>query len=136
MMLPDFTAQRDALVALLERVGEVIYTAAPTGTTPRQFLILGMPEWEPPAAAVCMSRTRWGVMVVVQRDGIDDQATGAALLGLWPRVVAVLDDATEADPSLGGVCVTSKVSRADFGSVTLNGRDLPAQIITLELEGN
>lgn len=136
MTLPNFTAQRAAIAALLEEVPDVtVYAAAPHGTLPAQFVIVGMPTWRPPTEAVCMDSVEWGVMVCVARSGTNDTFTALALEGLWPLVLAALDEAVEADATLGGLCSHSSLKDAEFAPVTIQGQEYPAQIITLTLQG-
>lgn len=136
-MIPDITAQRQAIEDLLGDLTPPlpIYTAAPTGTLPKQFLVVGMPAWVPPSQALCMHQVTWQVMVAVRRDGTNDQATAQSLEDLWPQLLRVLIVAVETDPSLGGVCATSAVTRAEFAPVTISGQEFPAQVITLEMQG-
>lgn len=134
--LPDLGAQRAALRTTLEQVSGVrVFAAAPVGTMPAQFVLIGMPEWRPPVDAVCAHIVEWSVMVCVARSGTNDELTALALEGLWPEVLGVLDDAVEADPSLGGVCLLASLTRAHFAPVTVSGQDYPAQIITLTMQG-
>lgn len=136
MSLPDFTAQRDALVGVLGSVPDVkTYPAAPNGTLPAQFVVVGMPTWRSPTEATCMDSVEWAVMVCVARSGTNDTFTALALEGLWPLVLSVLDQAIEADSTLGGLCAHSFLKDAEFAPVTIQGKDFPAQIITLTMQG-
>lgn len=136
MRLPDVAAQRVALAALLGGVPEVtVYAAAPHGTLPKQFVMVGMPTWRPPTEAVCMDSVEWGVMVCVARSGTNDTFTALSLEALWPQVLQLLDDAVTNDSTLGGLCSHSFLSRAEFTTATIQGTDFPAQTITITLQG-
>ena len=134
-MIPDLSGQRAAILAVVELVDVPVFPAAPDGTLPAQFVVIGMPSWRPPDAALCMATVDWPGMVCVARPGTSDTVTALALEGLWPQVLEVLDQAVEADPSLGGVCTYASLENAEFTTVTIQGRDFPAQIINLKLKG-
>ena len=133
--LPDLGAQRAALRTTLEQVSGVrVFAAAPVGTMPAQFILIGMPEWRPPTDAVCMHVVEWSVMVCVSRSGTNDEITALALEGLWPLVLGVLDDAIEAG-GFDAVCTLASLVRAQYAPVSVSGQDYPAQIITLTMQG-
>lgn len=133
--LPDLGAQRAALRTTLEQVSGVrVFAAAPVGTMPAQFVLIGMPEWRPPVDAVCAHVVEWSVMVCVSRSGTNDEITALALEGLWPQVLGVLDEAIEAG-GFDAVCMTASLTRAQYAPVTVSGQDFPAQIITLTMQG-
>ena len=133
--LPDLGAQRAALRTTLEQFSGVrVFAAAPVGTMPAQFVLIGMPEWRPPTDAVCAHVVEWSVMVCVSRSGTNDELTALALEGLWPQVLGVLDEAIEAG-SFDAVCMTASLTRAQYTPVTVSGQDFPAQIITLTMQG-
>ena len=134
-MIPDVSVQRTRIVELLEPLDLHVFEAAPSGTLPTQFVLIGMPSWKPPAEALCMHEIEWQLMVCVGRSGTNDTLTALALEGAWPQVVNLLDQAIEADASLGGICMTSSLGGAEFATVTIQGADLPAQIITLTMQG-
>lgn len=133
-MIPDLSRQRTAIVEALQDVGVQVFPAAPAGTLPTQFVLIGMPTWRPPTAAVCMDVVEWGVMVCVGRSGTNDSLTALALEGLWPQVLGALDSAIDTG-AFGGVCTLASLKDATFQLVTIQGQDLPAQIITLEMQG-
>lgn len=133
-MIPDVAAQRAALRAVLAPVGPRVFTAAPIGTMPAQFILIGMPSWKPPTDALCAHRIEWAVMVCQSRSGTNDEITALALEGLWPSVLSVLDAAVESD-AFGPVCLTASIDGAEFGPVTIGGQEFPAQIITLTMQG-
>ena len=133
--LPDLGAQRAALRTTLEQVSGVrVFAAAPVGTMPAQFVLIGMPEWRPPVDAVCAHIVEWSVMVCVSRSGTNDELTALALEGLWPQALAVLDEAIEAG-GFDAVCTVASLTRAQYTPVTVSGQDFPAQIITLTMQG-
>lgn len=139
MMVPDVSAQRTKLVEILEAL-EVddplrVFAAAPSGTIPRQFLLIGMPTWTEPSAAVGMHQVEWAVMVCVSRDGTNDTLTALALEGLWPRVLAHLLEAVETDQTLGGLVSIATVTGARFEPVLIGSQEFPAQLINIKLEG-
>lgn len=115
--------------------GIVAYPAAPHGPLPEQFLIVGMPSWREPIDSICLDRWEWPVLVVVGRPGTNDTATAERLQALWPQVVAALQLAIQADQSLGGICAAANVTKAEFGTVDIQGKQLPCQTITLQLYG-
>jgi len=134
--MPDVTAQRAALAALCEAVPDLqVYPAAPHGTLPKEFVLIGMPTWRPPTEALCMDSVEWGVMVCVARTGTNDTITALSLEGLWPLVLTALDQAITTDSTLGGLCSHSFLKDAEFSTVTIQGADYPAQIITLTMQG-
>ena len=133
-MIPNLQSQRAAITAALPDM--VVYDAVPTGALPRgTFLILGMPAWRAPSAAVGMATVTWSVYVLQPSDGTEPAADAAALERAWPEVLLHLDSATEQDPSLGGVCITSSVTGSSFDPLTIRGQEYPAQAVTLELLG-
>lgn len=138
MSVVNVAGQRQALVEVLEGAEDldvVVYRAAPVGAVPRELVVVGMPQWEP-GAAVGWATVTWQLMVAVSRlGGTNDLVVAERLEELWPQVLQVLDDAVETDPSLGGVCCMSEITRAEFAPVTIAGQEMPAQIITIRMQG-
>lgn len=137
MMVPDVTAQRRALVELLQEMDDAprVFEAAPSGTIPTEFILLSMPTWSAPAAAVGMHIVEWAVMVCVGRPGTNDTLTALKLEGLWPRVLAHLLEAFETDQTLGGLVSMSTVTSAEFEPLIIGAQEFPAQLINIKLEG-
>ncbi len=134
-IVPDFEAQRQALVDALEGIDVVVYRAAATKTLPKELIMVGMPAWEP-GPAVGWSDVTWQLMVAVSRNGgINDEQVAKRLEALWPQVLEVLDQSLEEDPSLGGACITAAITRAEFAPVTIAGQEMPAQVITIRMQG-
>ena len=135
MMVPDVSAQRTRLVELLEELDVRVFAAAPSGTIPTRFILLGMPSWTEPAAAIGMHQVEWPVMVCVGRDGTNDTLTALALEGLWPQVLTHLLEAFETDQTLGGLVAVATVTAAVFEPVLIGAQEFPAQLINIKLEG-
>ena len=134
-MIPDLTGQRTAITAALETLEDLwVYPAAPTGSLPAQFVLIGMPAWSPPAEAVCMPTIEWQIMVCHSRSS-NASASALALEGLWPQVLEVLDSQIEQDASWGGLCATSHLEGAEFNIATIQGIDIPCYVITLKMQG-
>lgn len=98
-------------------------------------IIIGQPDWTEAALTLSrFERSTFPVAVVVRRSG-SDSADVDQLDSLWPAVVETLAAATITDPTLGGVCDASRVTRARFGTFTIQGTSYPAQLITADLFG-
>lgn len=98
-------------------------------------VIIGQPAWSPSdQLPYGIDRTTWPVAVVVARSS-SDTTTIDQLERLWPQVLAELKAAAEADQTLGGICVQSLLTRADFGQFSVQGKDYPAQLVFCELYG-
>lgn len=135
MPMPHFADQRRALVEAVEPVDLAIYATAPTGQMPLEFIVVGMPDWKPPTAAVGWYEVKWPVMVCVSRSGTNDAATATRLEELWPAVLQVLVDAVDDDHTLGDVCFDAEVIESYYSPVTISGTDYPGQIINLKMQG-
>lgn len=133
----DHTAARTGLHRILDAaLPEVLVQASgldSLATFPS--VIIGQPGWgEADQLPYGIDRTTWPVAVVVARSS-SDTTTIDQLERLWPQVIAELKAAAEADQTLGGICVQSLLTRADFGQFSVQGKDYPAQLVFCELYG-
>lgn len=131
-------AIRAAVADLVEGVvpasRAAVYRYPPGGVTQFPAVIVGQAAWEP-GENNCLAAWTVSVTVVVARPGTDDQATVAELEELWPDVLTAVDEAIDADQSLGGVCSASWVARARPGQIEIAGVRYPATAIEIQLHG-
>jgi hypothetical protein len=132
-------AVRDQLVKVIETgVPDTItvHRSAFDGTTGFPMIVIGMPSWQDDTTAnYCAPHVEWPIAVVVSRPGGQDAETADTLDALWPVVFYTLREASQADPTLAGICVASVISRAQFGQFSVQGQTYPAQLITVDLYG-
>lgn len=114
--------------------GVAVHEVTPDGTTGFPAVVLGMPSWRP-GANFCLDEQELPVVVVVAQDGTTNAGVVSSLDELWPAVVVALKAASSEDPTLGGLVAEWHLDRADFGSFVLGNASLPAQNITLTLNG-
>lgn len=132
----SLTQQRDAIATTISNIqGVPCYKAAPSGPLPTVFTIIGMPSWEQATEAVCMPYWTWPVLVCIGRSGTNDTLMVERLEEVWPTVMAALLSAINTDQTLGGVCLSANIPRAEFGTIEIQGKQLPCQTISLEIYG-
>ena len=109
-----------------------VHTHAPTGVVTMPCIVLGMPRWRA-WAEHGMDLWECPIVVCVAMQGADPAAAVDQLDQLWPEVVALLQDLTGTDQTLGGICNDSAVSDATFGSVKIGAQDYPSYHINLKI---
>lgn len=111
-----------------------VHRYPPGGVTQFPAVIVGQAAWEPGVNG-CLNLWTVSVSVVVAQPGLDDEATIAQLEDVWPDVYTTLDEAIDADQSLGGVCAVAQLTRARPGLLEIAGVRYPATAIEIQLHG-
>lgn len=135
----DLAAVRTALGDWLDQhrpdTVERVYRRAVDGAFQAPAVVIGQPTVEEWMAQPCgISRWSWPVHVVTDRPGGDEEATQTQLETSWTQVAGVLEQLLDANPYLGGA-QQAWLTRADFGSLLVQGQSYPAYEITIELLG-
>jgi hypothetical protein len=111
-----------------------VYSSGLNSSIAYPAVVIGMPRWEFNTQP-CMDTITWPISVVVARPGTGDTPVIETLEMLWPTLVAYLVEAIENDQTLSGVCKAAECVRAEPGFLSVQGSDLPAQTINVELYG-
>ena len=127
---PQLRAQLAAALGDLDDI--TVYPHAPVGVLQLPAVVLGMPRWTPDAQHG-MDRWEWPVVVVVAMAGANPEQSVTELDAAWPVVVNAINDLIWADQTLGGIVSDARITGAQFGPVSIAGKDYPAQSITLTL---
>ena len=127
---PQLRAQLAAALGDLDDL--TVYPHAPVGVLQLPAVVLGMPRWTPDAEKG-MDRWEWPVVVVVAASGTNPELSVTDLDAAWPSVVNKLNKLIWADQTLGGIVSDARITGAQFGPVTIAGKDYPAQSINLTI---
>lgn len=137
-------AARDAIAAVVAppapAPGELpAWQVLPRGAdqlTGFPVVAIGQPRWTPGPTA-CIDLHQFPLAVIVDMPG--STATFEAIISdldqLWPMIIGQLDDQIRADPTFGGVCKASHLTRSEFSTYTVQGQPFPAQLILINLDG-
>lgn len=83
-----------------------------------------------------LGQSTFPIATVISRgSGVSDTQLIDQLEGLWPLVIETLRSATETDPTLGGICQESSITRAEFGNFQIQDTRYPAQLSFIDLYG-
>ena len=132
----DMGAVRQALAELLQDAlpDEVqVYPRGVDGVFVSPAVVLGQPSVEFEVQP-CVDRWTLPVAVAVERSGGDEEATQRLLEDTWPLAASAVAAWVDEGAWPAGV-QHAAMTRADFGSLSVQGQGYPAQEITIEIYG-